>query len=109
MSADDWISCPFCSKKYRDQIAELRLYLKDQYDVLTAKEYDDLKATTESQIQRLEDEERDKSYARIDGVGDYAFQKDGTFSSNVHAYCPHCERSWDASVTVKPKGEEQSP
>lgn len=109
MSADDWIPCPLCSKKYRDEISGLNLLLENEYEVLTAKKYDELKATTNRRILEIEEVKRDNSDARIDGVGDYAFHKDGTFSSNIHAYCPHCERSWDASATVKPKGEENPP
>lgn len=103
MSADDWIPCPFCSKKYQDQIAELRAHLKDEYDVLIAKAYDELKATTESQIQRLEDEEREKSYARVDGTSDYSFNERKEFTTNLGALCPHCNRVWQIDAIAKPE------
>lgn len=109
MSADDWIPCPFCSKKYKDQITELKLHLRDEYDVLTAKEYDELKATTESQIQRLDDEEREKSYARVDGTSDYGFNKRKEFVINMGVYCPHCERGWRIDGTFKPDRGENPP
>ena len=105
MSADDWIPCPFCSKKYQDEISDLNARLKRDYEVKTAKEYDELRAQVRNRIQRLEDEQHEKAYARIDGTSDYGFNEQGEFSIGIGAYCPHCERTWGIDATAKPKSK----
>lgn len=105
MSADDWIPCPFCSEEYRKQIAELKLELKRAYLVKTAKDYDNFRRQTEMEIDNLSQRIEEVS-ARIDGVRDYGFDKDGNFRIHAGAFCPHCKREWDGEMIAKPNFEE---
>lgn len=105
MSADDWLPCPFCSKPFKDRIAELKKERDKNYEILTAKEYDEFKRKLRNTMEVLEHKIRDEATVRIDGVRDYHFSKDGNLAIGIGASCSHCGRYWDISASVAPKSK----
>lgn len=103
MSADDWIPCPFCIRKYRDEVGELELKLKEAYETMMAKDYDKFKAQTNRRLSEIKDEEEDKAYLRIDGTSNYWFDEAGNFHSGLGAMCPHCKRQWQINGKGEPR------
>ena len=108
MSADDWSECPFCVKPIKQEIKELEQKLENAYTMMTAADYDVLKASVKEEIDNLKTSIEEKALLRIDLWHDYTFDEDGDLTIYLTASCSHCGRQWNKDgVTVEPKLEER--
>ena len=75
MSADDYMPCPFCSLKNREEIDKLNKDIEEAYHTMVAEKYDEFKYETEVEIKRLENQIEDVLFLSIYGKNSYGFNK----------------------------------
>jgi len=106
MSADDWIECPFCGKKFDDNIQEKKGRLAEAYKQMIAKDYDELKERIEAAIHELELQKAEESLLRIDNLHSYGFDDAGNLTILLTADCEHCGRKWRLEGKVAPQEDD---
>jgi len=108
MSADDWIECPFCGKKFDDRIKEEKDKLEAAYTKWTAKDYDELKERIEAAIHEIESQKAEMSLLRIDNLHSYGFDTEGNLTILLTADCENCGRKWrlEGKAAPKRRGDE---
>ena len=102
MSADGWIDCFFCVKKYNDEIAKLKTQLNEAYMTMVACEYDNFEKEINKQIKVIQLEIEEHAQAAIYDISNYDFDEQGNLIKVSYASCANCNRLWKGTHAISP-------